>query len=128
MYGTDYPESYDPGPENDPTETPSERAKRMFPRLDWDALWADDDEEEWIHDPLLPARRSVVIYSAPKVGKSLLMLEMAVAISRGETFLDYTGRQVRVLYVDFENDPRGDVRSGCRRWAMRPPTSMGSTI
>src|SRR5665811_1892888 len=24
---------------------------------------------------------------------------------------DYTGRQVRVLYVDFENDPRGDVRS-----------------
>src|SRR5665811_777150 len=111
MYGTDYPELYDPGPENDPAETPSERAKRLFPRLDWDALWADDDEEEWIHDPLLPARRSVVIYSAPKVGKSLLMLEMAVAISRGEVFLDYTGRQVRVLYVDFENDPRGDVRS-----------------
>jgi KaiC/GvpD/RAD55 family RecA-like ATPase len=111
MYGTDYPEAYDPGPENDPAETPGERAKRLFPRLDWVALWAEDDEEEWIHDPLLPARRSVVIYSAPKVGKSLLMLEMAVAISRGEVFLDYTGRQVRVLYVDFENDPRGDVRS-----------------
>jgi len=120
MYGTDYPEPYDPGPENDPAETPSERAKRLFPRLDWDALWADDDEEEWIHDPLLPARRSVVIYSAPKVGKSLLMLEMAVAISRGEVFLDYTGRQVRVLYVDFENDPRGDVRSRLQAMGYSP--------
>src|SRR5674476_1009499 len=120
MYGTDYPEPYDPGPENDPTETPSERAKRLFPRLDWNALWADDQEEEWIHDPLLPARRSVVIYSAPKVGKSLLMLEMAVAISRGETFLDYTGRQVRVLYVDFENDPRGDVRSRLQAMGYSP--------
>lgn len=120
MYGTDYPEPYDPGPENDPTETPAERAKRLFPRLDWDALWAEDDEEEWIHEPLLPARRSVVIYSAPKVGKSLLMLEMAVAISRGETFLDYTGRQVRVLYVDFENDPRGDVRSRLQAMGYSP--------
>jgi hypothetical protein len=125
MYGTDYPESYDPGPENDPAETPSERAKRLFPRLDWAALWADDDEEEWIHDPLLPARRSVVIYSAPKVGKSLLMLEMAVAISRGEAFLDYTGRQVRVLYVDFENDPRGDVRSRLQAMGYLPADLEG---
>jgi len=125
MYGTDYPEAYDPGPENDPAETPSERAKRLFPRLDWDALWADDDEEEWIHDPLLPARRSVVIYSAPKVGKSLLMLEMAVAISRGEAFLDYTGRQVRVLYVDFENDPRGDVRSRLQAMGYVPADLEG---
>jgi AAA domain len=120
MYGTDYPEPFDPGPENDPTETPAERAKRLFPALDWHALWADDDEEDWIHDPLLPARRSVVIYSAPKVGKSLLMLEMAVAISRGEAFLDYTGRQVRVLYVDFENDPRGDVRSRLQAMGYGP--------
>jgi AAA domain len=121
MYGTDYPEPYDPGPENDPAETPAERAKRLFPRLDWDVLWADDDEEEWIHDPLLPARRSVVIYSAPKVGKSLLMLEMAVAISRRETFLDFTAaKSVRVLYVDFENDPRGDVRSRLQAMGYHP--------
>jgi len=120
IYGTDYPEPYDPGPEDNPAETPADRAKRLFPALDWAALWADDDEEEWIHDPLLPARRSVVIYSAPKVGKSLLMLEMAVAISRGEAFLDYTGRQVRVLYVDFENDPRGDVRSRLQAMGYGP--------
>jgi len=121
FYGKDYPEVVDPGPENDPAETPAERAKRLFPALDWHALWADDDEEEWIHYPLLPARRSVAIYSAAKVGKSLLMLEMAVAISRGEPFLDFTPtRRVRVLYVDFENDPRGDVRSRLQAMGYGP--------
>jgi len=99
----------------------TDRAKRLFPALDWHALWADDAEEEWIHYPLLPARRSVAIYSAPKVGKSLLILEMAVAISRAETFLDFTPtRRVRVLYVDFENDPRGDVRSRLQAMGYTP--------
>jgi hypothetical protein len=121
IYGRDYPEPYDPGPENDPAETPSERSKRLFPALDWYALWEDDTEEEWIHDPLLPARRSVTIWGAPKVGKSLLILEFAVAISRGETFLDYTPeRRVRVLYVDFENDPRGDIRSRLQAMGYKP--------
>jgi AAA domain/Toprim domain len=99
----------------------TDRAKALFPALDWHALWADDTEEEWIHDPLLPARRSVTIYSAPKVGKSLLILEFAVAISRGEKFLDFTPtRRLRVLYVDFENDPRGDIRSRLQAMGYKP--------
>jgi hypothetical protein len=80
-------------------------------RLDWHALWADQEPDEFILEPILPARRAVTIYSAPKVGKSLLMLELAVAISRGERVLgNLPDRAHRVLYVDFENDPRGDVR------------------
>jgi len=99
----------------------TDRAKRLFPALDWHALWADDTEEEWIHDPLLPARRSVTIYSAPKVGKSLLILEFAVAISRAETFLDFTPtKRIRVLYVDFENDPRGDIRTRLQAMGYKP--------
>jgi hypothetical protein len=99
----------------------TDRAKRLFPALDWKALWADDTEEEWIDYPLLPSRRSVAIYSAPKVGKSLLILEMAVAISRAEMFLNFTPtRRVRVLYVDFENDPRGDVRSRLQAMGYKP--------
>jgi RecA-family ATPase len=63
----------------------------------------------------------VSLYRAPKVGKSLLILEFAVAISRAETFLDYTPeRRVRVLYVDFENDPRGDVRSRLQAMGYKP--------
>lgn len=108
-------------PEPEAVEDAAERARRLFPRLDWQALWADDSEDEWIHYPLLPARRSVVIYSPPKVGKSLLVLEMAVAISRAGTFLGHrVERRWRVLYVDFENDPRGDVRSRLQAMGYGP--------
>jgi len=114
-------DDFDPVPHDPEQETPTERARRLFPALDWHVLWADDEVEEWIHKPLLPARRSVAIYSAPKVGKSLLLLEFAVAVSRAEEFLDYTPqRRYRVLYVDFENDPRGDVRSRLQAMGYGP--------
>ncbi|MFF1820374.1 AAA family ATPase [Kribbella sp. NPDC058245] len=100
----------------------------QFPPLDWHALWEDDSEEEWIIQPILPARRLVALFSAPKVGKSLLLLELAVAISRGEPVLGTTiDRPRRVLYVDFENDPRGDVRT--RLIAMhRKPDDLDNLI
>lgn len=83
-----------------------------FPALDWHELWAREDEEEWIIEPLLPARRLVALFSPPKVGKSLLLLELAVAVARGEPVLGHKPDKARrVLYVDFENDPRGDVRT-----------------
>ena len=102
----------------DPDATPEERqeAERSWvtehlPRVDWEALWADEAEEDWIVEPLLAARRLVALYSAPKVGKSLLMLEVAAAIANGKGMFGYPGtRPRRTLYVDFENDPRGDVR------------------
>ena len=94
------------------TADEAEAVKERFPRLDWHALWADQTEQEYIHNPLLPARRLVAIYSAPKIGKSLLMLEMAVTLSRGTEFLGHTPTErYRVLYVDYENDPLGDVRT-----------------
>ena len=84
----------------------------LFPLVDWHDLWDKDDEEEWILEPIIPARRLVALFSAPKVGKSLLMLELAVRISLGHTTLGQkVDRAFRVLYVDFENDPRGDIRS-----------------
>lgn len=83
-----------------------------LPAIDWHALWADESEEEWIIEPLLPARRQVALYSAPKVGKSLLLLEMAAAIAAGhrECLGTVLGEPKVVLYVDFENDPRSDIR------------------
>jgi AAA domain len=105
----------------EPLEDGTDLARRLFPRTDWHALWADDSDEEWLHVPLLPARRSIVIYSPPKAGKSLLMLEFAVALSRGKTFLGHQiERRIRVLYVDFENDPRGDVRSRLQAMGYGP--------
>ncbi len=97
------------------------RVKRVLPLLDWPALWADDEPEEWIVEPILPARRLVALYSAPKVGKSLLMLEMAVAVATGREVLGVTpDRPRRVLYVDFENDPRADVRERLQAMGYGP--------
>lgn len=92
------------------TPTEAQAIEHQFPVLDWRSLFEDDDEQqEWILEPLIPARRLVAVYSAPKVGKSLLMLEIAVAIARGHRALGNDVERRRVLYVDYENDPRGDV-------------------
>lgn len=89
--------------------------------LDWHELWADDSEEEWIVEPILPARRLVALYSAPKVGKSLLMLELAASVARGVSVLGMTpDRPRRVLYIDFENDPKADVRERLQAMGLRP--------
>ncbi len=53
---------------NGDSQDADEAVKEKFPRLDWHALWADQTEQEYIHNPLLPARRLVAIYSAPKIG------------------------------------------------------------
>jgi hypothetical protein len=102
-------------PEADAAERELARAdwlRETYPLIDWHALWADEQEEEWIIEPLLARRRLVALYSAPKVGKSLLMLEVAAAIATGKGMFGYPGGTPRrTLYVDFENDPRGDVRT-----------------
>lgn len=96
---------------DDLAEAKSAYIRQHFPTLDWETLWADDTEEEWIVEPLLAARRLVALYSAPKVGKSLLMLEIAAAIANGRGMFGYPAGPPRAtLYVDFENDPRGDIR------------------
>lgn len=96
--------------------------REKFPLIDWDHLWnTEDEEEEWIIEPLLPARRLVALFSAPKVGKSLLMLEIAARVAEGVEVLGVTpDRPRRVLYVDFENDPRGDVRQRLMAMGVRP--------
>lgn len=82
-----------------------------LPAVNWHELWADTSEEEWIVEPLLPARRLIALYSAPKVGKSLLMLELAAGIAAGRSLLGQKAGPPRiVLYVDFENDPKADIR------------------
>lgn len=93
-------------------ESPEEATRRKFPALDWDALWEAEVGEDWILEPLVAARRGVALFSAPKVGKSLLALEIAVGIANGTRTLGVMpDRAHSVLYVDHENDPRSDVRT-----------------
>lgn len=102
-------------------EAVADAVRTNLPLIDWHALWADESEEEWIVEPLLPARRLVALYSAPKLGKSLLILELAVAVAKGVSVLGVTpDRPRRVLYVDFENDPKADIRERLQAMGYGP--------
>ncbi len=83
----------------------------MFPEVDWRSIWDKPPGEDWIIEPILAKGRGVAIYSPAKAGKSLLMLEMAVRASLGESMFGYNGdaQPKHILYVDFENSPQHDI-------------------
>jgi hypothetical protein len=121
------PWEYDPNlADLEPEDAQAEYVRKHLPAIDWQQLWDDDTQEEWIVEPLLPARRLVALYSAPKVGKSLLSLELAAGIASGRSLLGTPPTRPRiVLYVDFENDPVGDTRE--RLQAMNyTPADLGN--
>lgn len=92
-----------------------------YPAVDWHALWADKEEDAWLLEPLIPAGGQTVIYSKPKVGKSLLMLEVAAALAAGRSCLgNAPADPIRVLYVDHENRLRADVRKRLRDMQYEP--------
>jgi hypothetical protein len=78
-------------------EAPMTDAER-FRLIDWDTFWNKEREGvEWLLEPIIAKGRQTTIYSAPKVGKSLLMLWFSVMLATDET------NPRRVLYVDHEN-------------------------
>jgi hypothetical protein len=111
-----------PPPSVDGSDGEPEGIAAQLPILNWQELWDDERKDDWIVDGLIPARRLIALFSPPKVGKSLLMLELAVGIARGEKVmgLAHDDDAHRVLYVDFENDPRGDIRTRLQDMGRKP--------
>ncbi|MGJ9505404.1 AAA family ATPase [Actinotignum schaalii] len=107
-------------------EAIKQQVLQHLPIINWHELWADTSEEDWILYPLIPYRRGVALYSPPKVGKSLLMLEIAAHIAEGSECLGATpDRPHNVLYVDFENDPKGDIRPRLQAMGFNPERLTG---
>jgi hypothetical protein len=94
--------------------------ERVLPVVDWADRWDRPVIQEWIVEPILPARRLVALYSPPKMGKSLLMLEIAAAVASGREVLGVTPAPRRVLYVDFENDIDADVIPRLKAMGYQP--------
>jgi hypothetical protein len=65
----------------------------------------DFPEPEWIVEGLLPIGLSS-LGGRPKVGKSLLALQLAYAVASGEPFLGMRTTQRSVLYLALEDSPR----------------------
>lgn len=79
---------------------------RRFPRLDVAALLDPNrPPRRWILRDLLPEGKSVAVVAPAGVGKSLLLLAVAVAVARGDRRFAalVIPRPRRVLYVDMEN-------------------------
>jgi hypothetical protein len=71
---------------------------------DWESFWATDhNAEHFFAAPILGLGRGHVLYAPSKTGKSLLALELAVAVATGKPFLDMPAQPPRkVLYLDYE--------------------------
>ena len=62
------------------------------------------DDDDWLIEPIIPAKRSVALYAAGKTGKSLLVLDFVAAAASGRPILGGAplDTPINVLYVDQE--------------------------
>lgn len=81
----------------------------IVPEVDWHAEWAKEIDEDWIVEPIIAAGRGTSFYAPPKIGKSLLMLELAASVAAGREVFGQPSDRRHVLYVDFENTLHGDI-------------------
>jgi hypothetical protein len=78
--------------------------------IDWKNFWNDEDNEtDWLIEPLIARGRGHALWAQAKVGKSLLGLEMAAALATGRPFLGHTNQPANVIYIDYEMT-RADIR------------------
>ncbi|MCT1385794.1 bifunctional DNA primase/polymerase [Brachybacterium sp. p3-SID1565] len=101
---------YSPGTPGDSDQRPTPTLDRFAP-LDWtDVLDGPPPAEEWVLWPLAERGQSVSLYSAPKAGKSLLILDLLTRATTGHRTLGGPpAPPIRVLYLDAENT-RKDLR------------------
>lgn len=79
--------------------------------VNWRDVWEDTSEEVWFVDGIICAERGHTIYSAPGVGKSLLVREMSACLATGKPVLGLSAKDpIKVLYIDHENIPKSDIR------------------
>jgi hypothetical protein len=89
--------------------------------IDWSALWADESEERWFVKDLLCEGRAHACPAESGIGKSLLWAEVGAGLSSGRSVLGYPAQEpIRVLYLDHENTPKGDIKPRLQAMGYRP--------
>lgn len=56
----------------------------------------------WLIEPLLPTGGALLLYGDPKVGKSFAALQLADAITNGDTWLGFATRKAKVAYLQLD--------------------------
>jgi len=106
-------------PDTEPLPEPEDKYSDAF--IDWSTFWDEETAaDEWLAEPLIPAKRQTVIYSPAKVGKSLLLLDICARLASGNRVLDQAkGPPQHILYIDLEMT-RDDVRDRLREMGYGP--------
>jgi hypothetical protein len=89
-----------PAPQSD-GDDPDAHLRALL--LDWPAFWEKDHSaEEWLAEPIIPAKRSVAMFAPGGTGKSLLSLWLAAGVATGTPILGNATTPRNVLYLDYE--------------------------
>jgi hypothetical protein len=83
-----------------------------------DVLAEPEEHVAWAVDGLLPAGGLSLLAARPKVGKSTLARNLALAVARGEPFLGRATTPGTVLYLAFE-EKRAEIVAHFRRLCAR---------
>jgi hypothetical protein len=80
-------------------------------RFDWARVFTEiDPDPEWLVEPLVERGRQVAFFSEAKAGKSLVWLEIAAKLVRGDPVLGNPPRKpITIVYIDQENTRRDVV-------------------
>ena len=102
---------------NQHNSTPEEFFDRYTTRadlpgyLDLKELFSDPVHEEiWLIRNFIAKGRMSQIHGPAKSGKSMALLNIAACIATGKPFAGMATTQAKVLYLDYENNPRSDIR------------------
>jgi hypothetical protein len=108
---------------DDETEVVDPLAHMHF--VDWAEFWGEEAVEEWLAEPLIPKGRAVAIAATAKVGKSLLLLDIAAALATGRPVLGQPAQApIHILYCDYEMT-KADLRERLEDLGYGPDVDMG---
>jgi hypothetical protein len=74
-----------------------------------DILTADEPETAWLWEGILPAGGMSLVVAKPKVGKTTLAFNLAIATTRGAPFLERSTTQGSVVYLALE-EKKGEIK------------------
>jgi RecA-family ATPase len=83
-----------------------EEGTSRFHSIDWKAMSSREQDAHWLLEPVLPKGRLIALFASGKAGKSLLALDMALALATGRSILKQpAGDPMSVMYIDQEMTP-----------------------
>jgi hypothetical protein len=89
--------------------------------INWTRLWSDETPERWFVPNLLCEGRAHGCPAPSGIGKSLLWQDVAAGLASGRSVLGYPAKDpIRVLYLDHENTPKGDIKPRLKAMGYEP--------